>query len=139
MTLPVSVQRSQGVDLRVIDYRAEPLQGTADASGSVTLTTQRSVDPDQIWRIERLTVQSTSANKLNLQVTDGSTPNGPVNLGLRDFGQLPAGFPQVAEYPQPMTLLGNQQFTLIASGGAAGDIVTASVQYAIVMKVPVEQ
>lgn len=137
MTLPVAVQRAQGVALQVVDYRVEPLQAVADATGIVTLRTQRSVDPDQLWRIERLVVQSTSANRLSLQVTDGSTAGtGGINLGLRDYGQMPAVFPQVAEYPALLTLLGGQQFTLIATGAAAGDIVGASVQYAIMMRVP---
>lgn len=137
MTWPRSVQHTYGVTLRVVDYQVEPLQGVAGASGIVTLTTKSSVDPVQLWRVERLVVQSNSANKLNLQVTDGSQAGGGnINLGLRDFGQEPAGFPQVAEYPCPMTLLGGQQFTLIASGAASGDIVGASVQYAIMMRVP---
>lgn len=136
MTLPLAVQRTRGVVLQVVDYKVEPMKGIADTTGTATLTTQLSVDPDQIWRIERLVVQSSSGRKLNLQVTDGTSPSGPINFGLRDFGQEPPGFPQVAEYPSMLTLLGGQQFTLIATGALAGDIVAASLQYAIVMKVP---
>lgn len=138
MTLPRPVQLSRGVELRVIDYKVETMEAEADMTGTATLTTKFAVDPDKIWRGERLVVQSNSANKLTLQVTDGSTPGaGNINLGLRDFGLEPAGFPQVAEYPSMLTLLGSQQFTLIATGANPGDIVGASFQYAIVMKVPV--
>lgn len=135
--LPRAVQTTYGVELRVIELKVEPLQATADASGTATLTTQRTVDPGQIWRVERLVVQSNSANKLSLQVTDGTSANPTLNTGLRDYGQMPAGYPQVAEYPAGLTMLGNQQFTLIATGAAKDDVVTACVQYAIVMKVPV--
>jgi len=136
--LPRPVQLTHGVELRVIDYKVETMQAIADASGTATLTAKFSVDPDQLWRGERLVVQSNSANKLSLQVTDGSTAGaGGINLGLRDFGQEPPAFAQVAEYPSMLTLLGGQQFTLIATGAAQGDIVAASFQYAIVMKVPV--
>lgn len=137
MTLPVAVQRSQGVALQVVDFKVEPMLALANAAGIATLTTKRAVDPDQLWRVERLVVQSSSGNQLNLTVTDGTQPNDKgINLGLRDFGKAPAGYPQVAEYPCPMTLLGDQQFTLIASGAAAGDQVAATVQYMIVMRVP---
>lgn len=138
--LPRSVQRAYGVELRVVDYRVEPMEAVANASGTATLTTKRSVDPDMIWRGERLVVQHNSANKLSLQVTDGSTAGaGNINLGLRDYGQAPSGFSQVAEYPADLTLLGGQQFTLIVTGANPGDIVGASFQYAIMMKVPVPQ
>jgi len=140
MTLPVSVQRTRGVQLLVIDYKVETMQAIADATGTATLTTKYAVDPDLIWRGERLVVQSNSANKLNLQVTDGSSAGaGGINFGLRDFGQAPTGFSQVAEYPAMLTLLGGQQFTLIATGAAVGDIVGASFQYAIMMKVPMPE
>ena len=136
MPLPVAVQRARGVELRVVDYRVEPMQALADSTGTATLTSKLAVDPDQIWRVERLVVQSTSGNLLNLQVTDGNTPSGGINFGLRDFGQQPKGFPQVAEYPAYLTLLGGQQFTLIATGAVANDVVAASLQYQIVMRVP---
>jgi hypothetical protein len=134
--LPLSVQRLRGVLLQVVDYKVEPMQALADATGTATLTTKFSVDPDQIWRCERLVVQSASGNKLGLQVTDGTSASGPINFGLRDYGQMPAGFSQVAEWPAMLTLLGGQQFTLIATGAAANDVVAASLQYTIVMKVP---
>ena len=138
MTLPRAVQRAYGIELRVIDYQVERMEGVANASGVATLTTKYSVDPDLIWRGERLVVQHNSANKLTLQVTDGSEAGlAGINLGLRDYGQAPASFSQVAEYPALLTLLGGQQFTLIASGAAPGDVVGASFQYAIVMRVPV--
>jgi len=139
MTLPRNVQRAYGIELRVIDYKVETMQAIADATGTATLTAKYAVDPDLIWRGERLVVQSNSVNKLNLQVTDGSSAGaGGINLGLRDFGQMPAGFSQVAEYPAMLTLLGSQQFTLIATGAEPGDIVGASFQYAIMMKAPVK-
>lgn len=139
MTLPRNIQRTYGVELRVVDYKVETMEALADASGTATLTTKYAVDPDLIWRGERLVVQSNSANKLDLKVTDGSTPGaGNINLGLRDYGQAPTGFSQVAEYPAKLTLLGSQQFTLIATGANEGDIVGASFQYAIMMKVPVK-
>lgn len=136
--LPRAVQTTYGVELRVVDYVVENMQAIANSAGVATLTTKYAVDPDKLWRGERLVVQSNSANKLSLQVTDGSTAGaGGINLGLRDFGQEPPAFAQVAEYPSMLTLLGGQQFTLIATGAAPGDIVAASFQYAIVMKVPV--
>lgn len=139
MTLPRPVQITHGIELRVIDYKVETMVAIADATGTATLTAKLAVDPDQIWRGERLVVQHDSPNKLSLQVTDGSQPGtGGINLGLRDYGQAPAGFSQVAEYPSDLTLLGGQQFTLIATGARQGDIVGASFQYAIVMKVPVK-
>ncbi|MGH3414886.1 MAG: hypothetical protein ACRDVE_18020 [Actinocrinis sp.] len=137
MTYPRAAARTHGVELRVIDYKVEPMQAIADATGTATLTTQRSVQADEIWRIERLVMQAVSGRKLDLAVTDGATNSGAINIGLRDFGQMPAGFPQVAEYPQAVTLLPSQQYTVIATGAAAGDVVTGLVQYAIMMKVPV--
>lgn len=136
MTIPIAVQRAKGVALQVVDIQVEPMLALADATGTATLTTKRPVDPDQLWRVERLVVQSSSGKQLNLTVTDGSQANSQgINLGLRDFGKAPAGYPQVAEYPCPMTLLGNQQFTLIATGASAGDQVAATVQYMIMMRV----
>lgn len=137
MTLPKAVQLTRGVELRVIDYQVERMQAIADATGTAVLTTKYAVDPVQMWRGERLVVQSNSANKLTLQVTDGSeSGTGGINLGLRDYGEAPAGFSQVAEYPSKLTLLGGQQFTLTVTGAHEGDIVGACFQYAIVMKVP---
>lgn len=128
MTLPRAVQLTHGVELRVIYLAVERLQATADATGTAILQTRYSTDPDQIWRIERLVVQSTSTNTLRLTVSDGTN--------TRDYGQMPAAFPQVAEYPQPMTILGGQWFTLTVTGAVAGDVITGTVQYQIVAKVP---
>lgn len=131
MTLPVAVQKSRGVALQVIDYAVEPFQGILTAAGTLQITADY-VDPDQIWRIERLVVESTSAQQLTLKVTDGTH--------TRDYGIMPfpnpTSFPQVAEYPRPMTLLGNQQWTLQVGGLSVGDTVSGTLQYQVVTRVP---
>lgn len=132
VTLPIAVQNAYGVQLRVIALCADPIQARADATGTATLLTKNSVDPDQMWRIERLTVTSTSGNQLSLTVTDGSFTR---DAGVRPKPN-PKEFPAVAEYVNPVTLLGSQQFTLIATGAEPGDVVTAIVQYQIVARVP---
>ncbi|SRR5579859_899442 len=131
MTLPRAVQSSVGVALRTIDYPVEPFQGILTAAGTLQITADY-VDPDKIWRIERLVVKSTSANQLTLEVTDGTH--------TRDYGIMPPPnpntFPQVAEYPRPMTILGNQQWTLLVGGLNVGDVVSGTLQYELVTRVP---
>jgi hypothetical protein len=131
MTLPRAVQLAQGVALRTVDYVVEPFQGVLTAAGTLQITADY-VQPDQIWRIERLVVESTTANQLTLKVTDGTH--------TRDYGIMPApaplAFPQVAEYPRPMTILGSQQWTFQIGGLNIGDVVSGTLQYEIVMRVP---
>lgn len=129
MTLPVAVQTAYGVELRVIDIQVKNLQAVANATGTATVQAADSVDPTQMWRIERLVVSSTSTQQLTLQIENGQGD-------LRDYGICPAGYPQVAEYPRTLTLLGGEQFTLIATEAEEGDVVKVSVQYQIVARVP---
>lgn len=135
MTLPKAVQLTQGVALQVIDYKVDPYQGTLAATGGTLQITADQIDPNQYWRVERLVVETTSANQLTLKVTDGTH--------TRDYGRMPlpqpnplGTFPQVAEYPQPMTLLGGQQWTLLVGGLSVGDVVSGTLQYEIVARVP---
>jgi hypothetical protein len=130
MVVPLNVTQSSGTQVIVIDSQELKLAGMcAPGQTTLSLASKSSVDPTQLWRIARLVVTSSSTNTLNLTVTDGTD--------VRDYGQLPPGFPQVAEYPQFMRLFGSQTFTLQVSNLNAGDTVTVVGEYDICAKVAI--
>lgn len=126
MVVPVNVSATIGTTVIVIDSKPVKMGGTATGS-TLTLQAQQSVDPSQFWRIARLVVTSTSNNTLGLTVTDGTD--------VRDYGQAPPGYPQVAEYPQFLRLFGSQILTLQVTNLNAGDQVVCTGEYDICMKV----
>jgi hypothetical protein len=131
--LPRAIQQTQGVALQVVDYAFWDDNGVAGSSGTVTLTADP-IDSLQLWRVERIVVQVNSTNQTTCTVYGG---NGtPIAIQARDWTPIPAGFVAVAEYPQPMTILGATSMTIQVTGCTAGDTVTTSVQYALVQRVP---
>lgn len=128
--LPVPVALSRGVELRPIDYQADQRQGRIDATGKA-LVEWDPPDNDQLWRIERIVVTSTSTATLGVSVYGGTVQ--PQNL--RDWTQLPPGWSGVAEYPAPMTIENGQWLALLFAGGLTGEQVTAHIQYQQVRKV----
>lgn len=130
MTVPVNVTQASGTELIVIDSQELKLAGQCQpGQTTLSLAAHNSVDPTELWRIARLVVVSSSTNTLGLTVTDGTD--------TRDYGQLPPGFPQVAEYPQFLRLFGSQTFTLQVTNLNAGDTVTVVGEYDICMKVAI--
>jgi hypothetical protein len=131
--LPRAVQTQYGVVFQTVDFAVLPIQGTAGASGIITLAYDP-IDPAFLWRVERITVQSTSANQLTLTVKDSTDTTLPIHD--RDWTPLPSGFKAVSEYPAFLTIPGGQQLVIYATGAAAGDVVTAVTQYQLVQRVP---
>lgn len=135
MPLPVALQLTQGVALQVVDYQVQPITGTLDATGSVLLTYD-TIDPTQLWRVERVVVQHSSAKQLTCTVYGGNDPRTPQARDIRDWTPIPSGFIAVAEYPQPMTILGGSFLSAKLTGGTQGDTVAMSAQWALVQRVP---
>ena len=132
MALPRALALSSGVGLQVIDYQIRPAQAKADATGTA-LVAYDIIDPDYLWRVERLVVEHNSANQLAIGVYGGS--GAPQVTDLRDWTPLPTGFIGVAEYPQPMTILGGSFLSIQATGANPGDVLTVSAQWALVQRV----
>lgn len=135
MPLPRAVQLTQGVALQVVDYQTRPLTGKLDATGSLVLAYD-GIDPDQLWRVERIVVQHSSAKQLTITAYGTTDPRTPQPIDVRDWTPLPSGFIGVAEYPQPMTVLGGSFLAIKATGGNPGDTVTVNAQWALVARVP---
>lgn len=129
--LPTAVQTTSGVVLQVIDYVVQPLQAVANSAGIATITYD-TVDPSQLWRVERIVLSTDSPLPLDCTVYGASIL--PINI--RDWTPLPVGFNAVAEYPQPVTIQGGAELQIVATGAAPGDVLTANVQYALVQRVP---
>lgn len=133
MPLPVAIQRSAGVVLQEIDYPVEDMQAKANAAGVATVIYE-TVDPAEIWRVERIIVQHNSAKQLTVTVYVGT--GSPIAIQGRDWTPLPPGVVGVAEYPRYLTIPGGSGLTIQATGANSGDVVTVSVQYALVQRVP---
>ena len=134
MPLPVALQLSQGVALQVVDYQVQPLTGKLDATGSLVLSYD-TIDPTQLWRVERVVVQHASAKQLTCTVYGGNDPRTPQARDVRDWTPIPSGFIAVAEYPQPMTVLGGSFLSVQLTGGNQNDTVVVSAQWALVQRV----
>jgi hypothetical protein len=131
--LPRAVALSAGVQLQTVDFVVVQLVGTATAAGIITLSPPDPVDPDQFWRIERISVTPHIAGVETIQC--GVYGGDPSPFTIRDWVDLPAGTIGIAEYPQPMTILSSTLLTLQITGAAAGDTAAAVVQYAVVQRV----
>lgn len=132
MALPRALALSSGVGLQVIDYQVVPAQAKADANG-IALVSYGIIDPDYLWRVERLVVQHNSTNQLTVGVYGGN--GAPQVTDLRDWTPIPSGFIGVAEYPQLMTVLGGSFLSVQATGAHPGDILTVSAQWTLVQRV----
>lgn len=131
--LPTAVQRQSGVALQVVDYVVQPEQAVAKGANGAAVATisYDTVDPAQLWRIERIVLSTTSTLPLACTVYGAST----LQINQRDWTPLPVGYIAVAEYPQPVTIQGGAQLQIVATGANPGDVLTANVQYALVQRV----
>lgn len=134
MALPRALQTQSGVALQVIDYQVLPQTAKADANGTA-LVQYGVIDPSYLWRVERLVVQHTSTNG-GVAATVYGGSGAPAANDFRDWTPIPAGFKAVAEYPQPMTVLGGSFLSVQATGMNQNDVLTVSAQWALVQRVP---
>lgn len=133
MALPKAVANTSGIALQVVDFQVLPRQALADATGTA-LVEYDVIDPDYLWRLERLIVQHNSTNQVTVTVYGGS--GAPQRIDTRDWTPIPAGFIGVAEYPQPMTINGGSFLSVQGLGMNPGDALTVSAQWALVQRVP---
>lgn len=127
--LPRAVAQERGLALQVADYPVIDLQTKAAASGTARIDCDQ-VEQGFLWRVERIVVTTTSATQVTVTAYAGDT----TPIKLRDSTPLPVGFSAVGEYPAFLTILPGTNLIVLVTGGAAGDTVTASVQYQLVQR-----
>ena len=134
MALPRATALSTGVALAVVDFQVLPAQAKAGADGTA-LVAYGVIDPSYLWRVERIVVQHSSTSP-NVAATVYGGSGTPQDTDFRDWTPIPPGFKAVAEYPQPMTVLGGSFLSVQATGMNPGDTLTVSAQWALVQRVP---
>lgn len=128
VTLPQSVAATTGAALQVIDYRVSALTSRpVDATGIVTLTFPQVVD-GQLWRVERITVTSTSLVPTSAVVYAGDVTTGNVVDGT-DSGNL-----DISDELSPILVDSTLALTIQWSGVSLGKVCTARIQYQIVQR-----
>jgi hypothetical protein len=126
--LPVSVAAESGAALQVVDYRTHSLRSeTAPGGGVVTLTFPQVAD-GQLWRIERITVTSTSAVPTSAVVYAGDIDATNVVDGTG------AGNLDIADELSPIVLDSTLALTIQWAGVSLGAVCTARIQYQIVQR-----
>ena len=126
--LPVSVAQTSGAALQVIDYRTSALRSQpAPASGVVTLTFAQ-VPDGQLWRVERITVTSTSSTNTTAVVYSGDLDTTNIVDGTAS-GNL-----DIADQLSPIVVDSTLSLTIAWSGVSVGALCTARIQYQIVQR-----
>lgn len=121
-----------GVALQVIDYTEQEIIATADATGTAFAAYDQ-IDSSQLWRVERIVVNGTSAAPSEVTVYQGSTV---IPQRARDWSPLPVGFVAIAEYPSYLTILAGSCLALNITGANPGDAFYIVAQYQLVARVP---
>lgn len=130
--LPRAVAQDRGVSLQATDFTIVDAQVTTPATGTARIDFDP-VESGYLWRVERVVVTSTNSN-VNANITVSLYGGDIAAIKLRDSSPMPAGFEAVFEYPVLLTILPGTNLIVNVTGGAPGDVITASVQYQLVQR-----